>query len=88
MHSRGSAFLKIKITLASFKDSGKIAVTKDWFMSLEIGILIVLEYFLRSFVGILFRPIGFLGFKVLIMSSTSSGDVGVKKKVLSDGFAR
>ena len=57
-------------------------------MSLEIGILIVLEYVLRSLVGILFEPIDFLRFNVLIMSSTSSGDVGVKKKVFSDGFVR
>ena len=88
MHSRESALLKIGITLASFKDSRKIPVTKDWLMSLEIGILIVLEYFLRSLFGILFRPIDFLRFNVLIMSSTSSGDVGVKKKVFSDGFVR
>ena len=79
MHSRGSAFLKIVITLASFQDSGKIPVTKDWLMNLEIGILIVSEYFLRSLVGILFRPIDFLRFNVLIMSSTSLGDVAVIK---------
>ena len=59
MHSRGSVYLKIGITLASFKDSGKIPVTKDWLMSLEIGILIVLEYFLRSLVRILFGPNNF-----------------------------
>ena len=88
MHSRGSAFSKIGITLASFKDSGKIPVTKDWFMSLEIRILIVLDYYLRSLVGILFRPIDFLRFNILIMSSSSSGDVGVKMKVSSDGFVR
>ena len=88
MHSRGSAFSKIRITLASFKDSGKISVTKDWFMSLEIRILIVLEYFLRSLVGILFGPIYFLRFNILIMSSTSSDDVGVEMKVSSDGFVR
>ena len=57
-------------------------------MSLEIGILIVLEYFLRSLVGILFGPIDFLRFNVLIMSATSSGDVGLKNKVFSDGFVR
>ena len=88
MHSRGSAFLKIGITLASFKDSGKIPVTKDWLMSLEIGILIVLEYFLRTLVGLLFGPIDFLRFNVLVMSSTSSGDIGIKKKVFSNGFVR
>ena len=88
MHSRGPAFLKIGITLASFKDSGKILVTKDWLMSLEIGILIVLEYFLRTLVGLLFGPIDFLRFNVLVMSSTSSGDIGIKKKVFSNGFIR
>ena len=69
MHSRGSAFLKIGVTLASFKGSGKIPVTKDWLMSLEIGIL-------RGIVGILFGSIDFLRFNVLIMFSTSSGDNG------------
>ena len=72
MHARGSAFLKIGITVASFKDSEKIPVTKDWLMSLEIGVLIVLEYFLRSLVGILFGLIDFLRINVLIMPSTSS----------------
>ena len=57
-------------------------------MSLEIGILIVSEKLLRSLVGILFGPIDFLRFNVLIMSSTSSGKVRVKKKVFSDGFVR
>ena len=57
-------------------------------MSLEIGILIVSENVLRSLVGILFGPIDFLRFNVLIMSSTSSGNVRVKKKVFSDGFVR
>ena len=76
MHSRGSAFLKIGVTLASFKGSGKIPVTKDWLMSLEIGILIVLEHALRGIVGILFGSIAFLRFNVLIMFSTSSGDNG------------
>ena len=88
MHSRGSAFLKIRITLPSFKDSVKIPVTKDWLMSLETGILIVLEYFLRSLVGLLFGPIDFLRFNVLIMSPTSSDDIGVKKKVFPDRFVR
>ena len=41
-----------------------------------------------SLVGILFGSIGFLRFNVLIMSSASSGDVGVKKKVFSDRFVR
>ena len=54
-------------------------------MTLEIGILIVWKYFL---VEMLFWPIHFLTFNVLIISSTSSGDVGVKKKVFSDGFVR
>ena len=75
MHSRESAFLKIGITLASFKSSRKIPVTKDWLMSLEIGILIVLEYFSTSLVGILFGPIDYLRFNVLIMSSTSPVEV-------------
>ena len=75
MHSRESAFLKIGITLASFKSSRKISVTKDWLMSLEIGILIVLEYFSTSLVGILFGPIDYLRFNVLIMSSTSPVEV-------------
>ena len=88
MRSRGSVYLKIGITLASFKDSGKIPVTKDWLMNLEIGILIVLEYFLRSLVGILFGPIDFLRFNVLIMSSTSSNNVEVKNNIFSDGFVR
>ena len=81
MHPRGSAFLKIGITLVSFKDSGKIPFTKNWLMSLEIGILIFVEYFLRSLVGILFGPIDFCRFNVLITSLTSSGNVGVQKKV-------
>ena len=88
MYSRGCAFLKIGITLASFKGFGKIPLTKDWLMCLEIGILIVWEYFLRSWVGILFGPIDSLRFNVLIISSTSSGDVGVKKKVFSIRFVR
>ena len=75
MHSRESAFLQIGITLASFKSSRKIPVTKDWLMSLEIGILIVLEYFSTSLVGILFGPIDYLRFNVLIMSSTSPVEV-------------
>ena len=87
MHSIGSAFLKNGITLASFKGSGKIPLTKDWLMSLEIGILIVWEYFLRSLVGILFGPIDFLRLDVFNMSSTSSGDVRVKK-IFSDAFVR
>ena len=78
--------MKIGISLASFKGSGKVLVTKDLLISLEIGILIVFEYFLRSLVGILFGPVDFLRFNVLIMSSTSSSDAGVKKKVFSDGF--
>ena len=45
-------------------------------MSLEIGILIVLEHVLRGIVGILFGSIDFLRFNVLIMFSTSSGDNG------------
>ena len=45
MHSRGSAFSKIGITFASFKDPEKIPVTKDWLMGFKIGILIVLEHF-------------------------------------------
>ena len=44
-------------------------------MSLEIGILIVLEYFSTSLVGILFGPIDYLRFNVLIMSSTSPVEV-------------
>ena len=54
---------------------------------LDIFLILVLEYFV-SLVGILFGSIGFLRFKVLIMSSTSAGDVGVKKKVFSDRFVR
>ena len=50
--------------------------------------MIVSENVLKSLVGILFGPIDFLRFNVLIMSPTSSGDVGVKKKVFSDGFVR
>ena len=88
MHSRESALLKIGITLASYKGSGKIPLTKDWLMSLEIGTLIVWEYFLRNLVWILFVPIHFLRFHVLIMSSTLSGEVGVKKKVFADGFIK
>ena len=57
-------------------------------MSLEIGILTVLGDFLRSLVGIMFAPIDFLRFNVLIMSSAFSGYVGVKKKVFSDGLVR
>ena len=49
---------------------------------MEIGILIILEYFLRSLVGILFVPIYFLRFNILIMSLTSSGNVRVKKVFL------
>ena len=86
MHSRGSAFLKIGTTLASFKYSGKTSVTKDWLMSLEIGVLIGLEYFLKSLVEILFKPCHFLRFNILIMSSTSSGDVRVRKKIFSRAF--
>ena len=88
MHSRGSAFLKIRIAFANFKDSGKIQVTKDWLMRLEIVILIVLEYFLKSLVGILLGSIDILRFNVLIMSSTSLPDFEVKKKVFSDRFVR
>ena len=49
-------------------------------MSLEIGILVALEYFLRSLVGILFGPTAFLRVNVLIISSDSSGNVGVRRK--------
>ena len=45
VHCRESTFLKNGITLACFKGSGKIPVTKDWLIGLKIGILIVLEYF-------------------------------------------
>ena len=55
-------------------------------MSLEIAALIVLEYFLRSLVGIRFESIDFLRFNVLIMSS--SGDVEVKKKFSLMEFVR
>ena len=41
---------------------------------------------MRSLVRILLRPIDFLRFNVLIMSSTSSGYVGLAKKVFSEGF--
>ena len=34
---------------------------------------------MRRLVGILFGPFEFLRFNVLIMSSTSSGEIGVKK---------
>ena len=88
MHSGGSAFLKIEITLASFKGSGKIPLTKDWLINLKIGIPILWEYFLRSLVRILFEPIDFPRFNVLIVYSTSSDDVVVKKKVFSDGFVK
>ena len=87
MHFRGSAFLKIGTTLASFKASGKIPLTKYLLISLEIGILIFWEYFLRILVGILFGLIDFLRFNILIMSLTSSSHVGVKN-VFSDGFVR
>ena len=40
--------------------------------------MIVLEYFLRL-LGILFGPFDFRRFNVLTMSSTLSGDIGVKK---------
>ena len=73
------------ITLASFKGSGKNSLTKDLLTHLEIGILIFLEYFLRSLVTILFAPIYFLRFN-LLMSSTSSDSFGVKKKFFFDGF--
>ena len=63
-------FFKIGIILARFKDSGRIPVTRYWIMRLEIGIMIVLEYFLRILVGILFGLIVFLRFNVLIMAST------------------
>ena len=85
---REFTFKKIGITLASFEDSEKIPVIEDWFMSLEIEILIVLKYLLRSLVGILFGPIDFFRFNFFIISSTSSGDVGVKEKVFSDEFVR
>ena len=74
------------ITLASFKDSGKNSRTEDLLTHLEIGILIFLEYFLRSLVRILFAPIDSLRFNTLMMSSTSSGNFGVKKKFFFDGF--
>ena len=84
MYSRRSSFFEIVVKLPGFKGSGKIPVTNGSLMSLEIGIL----YFLKSLVGILFGPIDFLSFNALIMSSASSGDVGVKKKEFSDGFVR
>ena len=48
----------------------------------------ILRYFLRRLVGILFGLIDFLRFNVLIMPSTSSCKVGVKKKLFSDEFVR
>ena len=47
-----------------------------------------LGIFFEKLVGILFGPISFLRFNVLIMSSTSSGDFGVEKKVFSDGICK
>ena len=71
VHFQGFAFLKIGITLKSFKGSEKIPVTKGWLVRVEIGIVIALENFLRSFFGILYGPTDFLRFNVLIMSPTS-----------------
>ena len=89
VHSRGSDTLEIGITFKShFKSFRNILVTKDWIISLEIGIVIVLKYFLRGLVEVLFGQIDFLNFNVLVMSSTSLGSVCVEKKVFSDGFIR
>ena len=88
MLSSGSAFLEIGITLKSFEGSGKIPVTKYWLIGLGIGILIVFEYFLKIFTGILYGPIDILRLNVLIMSPILSGDAGVKNKNFSNGFVR
>lgn len=88
MLSSGSAFLEIGITLKSSEGSGKIPVTKYWLIGLGIGILIVFEYFLKIFTGILYGPIDILRLNVLIMSPILSGDAGVKNKNFSKGFVR
>lgn len=53
-----------------------------------IGILIVFEYILKIFTGILYGPIDILRLNVLIMSPILSGDAGVKNKNFSNGFVR
>ena len=52
------------------------------------GILIDLENCLSSFVGILLGPSDLPTLNVLIISSVSSGVVGLKKKVFSKGFVK
>ena len=52
------------------------------------GILIDLEKCLSSFVGILLGPSDLPTLNVLIISSFSSGIIGLQKKVFSEGFVK
>ena len=52
------------------------------------GILIDLGNCLSSFVGILLGPTDLPTLNVLIISLVSSGVVGLKKKVFSEGFVK
>ena len=71
-----SPFLKIRITLALFIDSGKTPVLKDIFIMLQRGSLIIFLVSFRIFVGILLGPVDLLFFKLDIKFSTSLGVVG------------
>ena len=75
-----SPFLKIGITLACFKISGKVSDEKDKLLRSDIGLDKHFLKSLRILVGTLPGPAVLFVFSVLRMSSTSSFVVGDKKK--------
>ena len=68
------------MTLATFRDTGKIPHSKNKLIRFAEGILIVLPNTLNTTVIILLGIIAFLLFKFLIISWISSGSVGVRKR--------
>ena len=62
----------------------KTPFLKDKLIRFDRGILIDLENCLSSFVGMLLGPCNLPTLNVLIISSVSSGVVGLKKKVFLD----
>ena len=79
-------FLKIGITSACFKISGKVPDEKDKVVRSDIGLDKLFLKSLRILVGTLPGPAVLFVFSVLRMSSTSSFVVGDKKKEFSFEF--
>ena len=73
-------FLKIGITSACFKISGKVPDEKDKVVRSDIGLDKLFLKSLRILVGTLPGPAVLFVFSVLRLSSTSSFAVGDKKK--------